>query len=84
MRKSKDIGIALNWASFTRHIFGDKKPSDVQYREMRRAFYAGYVAAFTDLSDRVAALSEEAAMQKMSVIEAEIIGYVQELRRGEG
>lgn len=77
------VGMADNWASFSKHIFGDKKPSDVQYTETRRAFMAGYVSAFTDMTNRIAAMSEAQAMIKMNAIEREIAGYLVELIRGE-
>lgn len=78
------VGIAGNWALFSKQIFGDTKPGHIQYRETRRAFYAGYVSAFTDMSNRIGNMSESQAMIAMDRINTEIAGYMQELLRGEG
>jgi hypothetical protein len=42
--------IAKEWGEFSKMAFGATKPSNVQYNEMRRAFYAGSMTMFTNLT----------------------------------
>lgn len=36
--------MADSWSEFSKAIFGDFKPSDIQRSETRRAFYAGMIS----------------------------------------
>lgn len=43
MAQYQGLTMAAGWAAYSKTIFGDFKPSTVQYTETRRAFYAGMI-----------------------------------------
>jgi len=79
---SKPITIAAMWATFSKAIFGDEKPSSVQYNETRRAFYAGYHAALMDCKLKVTALSERDGCKALADLELEALEFALEVSRG--
>lgn len=69
--------MADSWAEYSKIMFGDKKPSDVQYTETRRAFYAGcitYQGIMNNLPDNKAA-----AMRVLDKLQSESTAYAAEI-----
>jgi hypothetical protein len=57
-----------SWRGFAKHVIKDKKPGDVQYDEMRKAYYCGFYAAFSLMMEVSSEVSEEQAEKILSNI----------------
>jgi hypothetical protein len=80
-----DIGgvmtVKESWAQFSKLVFGQRKPSDVQYQETRRAFYAGFQGALA-ASLEIAKLDEDTAIRKMEALQIEFVEFAKEMMAG--
>lgn len=75
--------IADQWATFDRLIL--RSASDVQRREMRRAFYAGIHSALIFMRDTVGAddVSEDAGMALIQNWHDECLRFAQSIGNGD-
>ena len=55
--------------------------SDVQQLEMKRSFYGGFIAAFSQIVWLSSNLTEDEASETLSLLEVEIDEYVERLNR---
>lgn len=67
--------IENEWGIFSR------TPSELQLRQLRMAFYAGFGCAFKELVQISGTLSEDEACKKLDGLEAELKAYVAALPR---
>jgi hypothetical protein len=77
-----DLTVKAHWASFSKLVFGDKKPSPIQYQEMRRAFYAGFHGNLMMMRHGIAALDEEPAVAALEALHAECQAFAKEIEEG--
>jgi hypothetical protein len=75
---SNKLTIKDEWARFSLLVFGDKKPSDVQYQEMRRAFYAGFGSALMTCGEATDLPTDE-AIETINKMHNEVAEFVIEL-----
>jgi hypothetical protein len=72
------LTIEQQWQTFQTACFPnpDEPPSDLQRVEMRRAFYAGFVACFYTVSRDITTLPDSRAERELEKINGEIGAYV--------
>jgi len=77
--------IAAQWADFERIVFAGADIPDIQWREMRRAFYAGAVALFGTLTGGMSEGSEAEPedLALMDDISSELYEWRERLIAGE-
>lgn len=88
LMKPEDISVWKCWLLYSRGVFPEVKSDSVQYSEMRRAFYVGFMECFKVMNDLSEALPEEQAAGFLSKInqeihdffEKELAGPLKELR----
>lgn len=72
--------ISRHWQSFQDRVVPKDAPP-VQVREMRRAFYAGAMAAITEMA-YAGTLDEAAAVKHLEQIKIEALKFADEVRKG--
>lgn len=75
--RAKPMTMAASWGLFSQVIFGDHKPSTVQYVETRRAFYAGMMSMQGMMNDLPE--NEAEAMAVLSNFQREAFEYTAEM-----
>jgi hypothetical protein len=63
------------WQSFNDKVV-HANASDIQRIEMRRAFHAGFICCWELLTDHVASLDKDEAIEFMNSRESEIMSYL--------
>ena len=71
--------IKEQWVSFIEVIFGNLMPSDVQYTEMQKAFYADSAVVLHNLG-MISKLDEEKGVEVLQAMHQECIRFVDSLR----
>lgn len=80
-RFTEPMTMADSWALYSKMIFGKDKPSEVQYRETRRAFYAGLMSMQAILINLPN--NEIDMMAVMNKLHEEAVNYARDILRGE-
>jgi hypothetical protein len=57
-----------SWKGFIKLVLPDAKPGDIQYEEMRKAYYCGFYASFSLVTEISSEVPEDQAMHILSNI----------------
>jgi len=78
-----DLTVKAHWATFSKLVFGDRKPSPIQYQEMRRAFYAGFHGNLMMMKHGIGAIDDEdVAVAALEALHAECQAFAKEIEAG--
>jgi len=77
--------IAEGWEGFTEAVFQDTniRPGDIQYVEMRRAFYAGAMSVVGSIMQATVGTTDEEDNAVGDALQAEMKEWEARLERGE-
>jgi hypothetical protein len=75
--------IERGWLTFAEHVL-PKNVGPVQRQEMRRAFYSGAGLLFENMTNAVGPdeVSEDAGLDIMASVDAEIRAFLEDVKRG--
>lgn len=59
-----------------------KNTSPIQRREMKRAFFVGFAAAFNTMAEDIAELPEDEGVKEMKSLNQQLLGFNEALKLG--
>lgn len=82
IQKTMPFDIESNWLHFSTDIFRGRDVSEIQYSEMKKAFYAGTIEAMMFCMRDLPNYPESVALDIFSNIRLQILKYGEELGNG--
>ena len=75
--------VEKGWLLYAEHVL-PKNAAPIQRRETKRAFFAGAVLLFENLTNAVSPddMSEDAGVDIMAAVDAELRAFLEEVKRG--